>query len=180
MSNFAETVQQGTPRLVVTYRRDGDRDLFQWGMVGQLPLITLIGAATRVQGELPLLEPGDERRHCPQPALCLAWDEKERRFEAFAAGRVRVMIIKPKIGAWGLNWQHCAHVVTFGSHSYEQHYQSVRRCWRFGQVRPVRVDVVVSEGESRVFANLRRKAAAAAKMFEALVAHIDQKEKDNG
>jgi SNF2 family DNA or RNA helicase len=47
-----------------------------------------------------------------------------------------VLVIKPKIGAWGLNWQHCAHVVTFAvTHSYEQYYQSVRRCWRFGQTR---------------------------------------------
>jgi hypothetical protein len=63
-----------------------------------------------------------------------------------------VLVIKPKIGAWGLNWQHCNHVVTFATHSYEQHYQSVRRCWRFGQTRPVTVDVVATEGEVRVLA----------------------------
>ena len=99
-------------------------------------------------------------------------DEKERRFTAFQNGTARGLIIKPKIGAWGLNWQHCAHVVTFGGHSYEQYYQCVRRCWRFGQTRPVKVDVVISEGESRVMESLRRKSKAADAMFASLVAHM--------
>ena len=99
-------------------------------------------------------------------------DEKERAFDDFAAGHRRVLIVKPKIGAWGLNWQHCAHVVTFASHSYEQYYQSVRRCWRFGQRRPVMVDIVATEGESRVRENMLRKSEAAAKMFDALVSHM--------
>ena len=98
--------------------------------------------------------------------------EKERRFSTFQSGEARVLIVKPKIGAWGLNWQHCAHVVTFGGHSYEQYYQCVRRCWRFGQTRPVTVDVVISQGESRVMENLRRKAAAADVMFARLVDHM--------
>jgi hypothetical protein len=62
----------------------------------------------------------------------------------------RVLISKPTIFGWGINLQCCAHVVTFASHSYEQTYQSVRRCWRFGQKRPVTVDVVYTEGETRV------------------------------
>lgn len=100
-------------------------------------------------------------------------EEKESAYEAFASGQLRVLIIKPKIGAWGLNWQHCSHVVTFASHSYEQYYQAVRRCWRFGQTRPVVVDIVSTEGEARVGANLRRKAEAADKMFASLVAHMN-------
>ena len=94
-------------------------------------------------------------------------------YDAFADGRQRVLVIKPKIGAWGLNWQHCAHVVTFASHSYEQHYQSVRRCWRFGQHHPVVVDVIATEGEARVLANMRSKADRAAQMFEQLVAQMN-------
>lgn len=101
-------------------------------------------------------------------------EEKEESFCAFAAGRQRVLITKPKIGAWGLNWQHCAHVVTFASHSYEQYYQSVRRCWRFGQTRPVVVDVVSTEGEVGVRENMRRKADAALRMFASLVTHMNQ------
>lgn len=100
-------------------------------------------------------------------------DRKIELYDAFAAGRQRVLVIKPKIGAWGLNWQHCAHVVTFASHSYEQHYQSVRRCWRFGQKRPVIVDVIATEGEARVLANMRSKADRAALMFDQLVAQMN-------
>jgi len=99
-------------------------------------------------------------------------DEKERRFTAFSSGETRVLITKPKIGAWGLNWQHCRHVVYFPSHSFEQYYQAVRRCWRFGQTREVVVDLVLTEGERRVMDNLRRKATDASAMFSALVAEM--------
>lgn len=100
-------------------------------------------------------------------------EHKEEAFRAFADGEIRRLITKPKIGAWGLNFQRCAHVVTFTSHSYEQYYQSVRRCWRFGQERPVTVDLVATEGESSVTANLRRKARAADRMFTALVREMN-------
>jgi hypothetical protein len=100
-------------------------------------------------------------------------EEKEERYEAFASGQLRKLVIKPKIGAWGLNWQHCAHVVTFASHSYEQYYQAVRRCWRFGQKRQVTVDVVATEGERGVNENLKRKSDAADRMFSELVAHMN-------
>lgn len=91
-------------------------------------------------------------------------------YEAFQSGQLRRLVIKPKIGAWGLNWQHCNHVVTFASHSYEQTYQSIRRCWRYGQQREVRVDTVATEGEARVLQNMRRKASQADEMFTRLVA----------
>jgi len=96
-------------------------------------------------------------------------DEKEQIYQAFSSGQCRVLVIKPKIGAWGMNWQHCAHVVSFASHSYEQYYQSVRRCWRFGQKLPVTVDVIATEGEQRVMQNMQRKSDQAAAMFEILV-----------
>jgi len=99
-------------------------------------------------------------------------DEKEKAYEDFQNGSVRVLITKPKIGAWGLNWQHCSHVVTFASHSYEQYYQSVRRCHRFGQKHPVTVDIIASEGESRVSENMARKSTQAEKMFSELVFHM--------
>jgi hypothetical protein len=100
-------------------------------------------------------------------------DRKEEVFAGFASGAVRVLITKPKIGAFGLNWQHCAHMTMFPSHSFEQYYQAVRRCWRFGQTRPVTVDVITTEGEARVLQNLQRKAAAAERMFAELVAHMN-------
>lgn len=100
-------------------------------------------------------------------------DDKEEKLMAFAKGDIRVLVTKPKIGAWGLNFQQCAHITFFPSHSFEQYYQGVRRCWRFGQKNPVRVDVVTSEGEVEVVKNLQRKAQAADKMFSRLVHHMN-------
>lgn len=109
-------------------------------------------------------------------------ERKIELYEAFVSGGLRVLVIKPKIGAFGLNWQHCNHVVTFASHSYEQYYQSVRRCWRFGQKRPVQLDVVATEGELRVLGNMRKKAEKADAMFTALVREMNNAtriERDN-
>ena len=99
---------------------------------------------------------------------------KEETFEAFASGQIRVLVSKPVIAGFGLNWQHCAHQTFFPSHSFEQWYQAIRRCWRFGQKQPVRVDVISSEGEAGVLANLNRKAAQAEQMFAKLVELINQ------
>lgn len=99
-------------------------------------------------------------------------EEKEEKFDAFTRGQVRVMVTKPIIGAWGLNWQHCAHMTTFAGHSFEQYYQSVRRFWRFGQKRPVVVDHVVSDGERGVLRNLQRKSQQSEKLFSAVVEHM--------
>jgi len=100
-------------------------------------------------------------------------EAKEERLTAFADGKARILITKPKIGAWGLNFQHCNHVVFFPSHSFEQYYQAVRRCWRFGQQRPVRVDIVTTEGERGITRNLQRKADQADEMFSRLVAEMN-------
>jgi hypothetical protein len=100
-------------------------------------------------------------------------EEKEETFLAFASGQLRGLITKGKIAAWGLNFQHCAHVTTFPSHSFEQYYQGVRRCWRFGQKRPVVVDIVTTEGEQAVLENCQRKARAADVMFSKLVLHMN-------
>lgn len=100
-------------------------------------------------------------------------DEKEDRFLRFIDGDIRVLVTKPKIGALGLNFQHCSHVTYFPSHSFEQYYQAVRRCWRFGQKQDVVVDIVHTEGEARVMANLQRKAVAAQLMFDNLVAEMN-------
>lgn len=99
-------------------------------------------------------------------------EAKEEAYEAFASGQSRGLIGKQKIAGWGLNWQHCAHVLEFASHSYEQHYQGVRRCWRFGQTQPVINDLIVTEGEQGIRENMRRKSAAADRMFTLLVRHM--------
>ncbi len=100
-------------------------------------------------------------------------EAKEEKLLSFANGKSRVLITKHKIGAWGLNFQHCNHVVEFPSHSFEQHYQGIRRCWRFGQKRPVNVDIVTTEGERGVLKNLQRKATQAEEMFANLVAEMN-------
>jgi len=100
-------------------------------------------------------------------------DAKEDRLKAFTDGGLRVLVSKPKIGCWGLNWQHCSDVYTFPSHSFEQYYQAVRRCWRFGQTNPVTVNIIATEGEAGITANLQRKAKQAEQMFEGLVSHMN-------
>lgn len=94
---------------------------------------------------------------------------KEEKFIDFTELKSRVLICKPKIGAWGMNWQHCSHIVYFPSHSFESFYQSVRRCHRFGQRSSVTVDIVLTEGESLVMENLAQKEGKATRMFENLV-----------
>lgn len=100
-------------------------------------------------------------------------EAKEERLMGFEDGQVRVLVTKPKIAGWGLNFQQCSHVTFFPSHSYEQYYQGVRRCWRFGQKNRVIVDVVTTEGELNVLKNLQRKATQADKMFSNLVAEMN-------
>jgi hypothetical protein len=100
-------------------------------------------------------------------------DMKESKFRDFQEGNIRVLITKPKIGAFGLNWQHCAHMTYFPSHSYEQYYQAIRRCWRFGQESPVMVNLVSTDADERIVENLARKSKAADKMFSDLVQHMN-------
>lgn len=101
-------------------------------------------------------------------------DEKEARFAAFIRGDARVLVTKPTIAGFGLNLQHCAHQTFFPSHSYEQYYQAVRRCWRFGQKRPVTVDIVTTTGQSDVMDSLSRKTSQSSAMFDQLVAMMWQ------
>lgn len=99
---------------------------------------------------------------------------KEEKLAAFTNREIKVLVTKPVIGAWGLNWQHCHRMTYFPSHSYEQYYQAVRRSWRFGQTEPVLVDVITTKGGEATLANLQRKAAAADDMFAALIAHMNE------
>lgn len=100
-------------------------------------------------------------------------DAKEEKLLAFSQGKVRGLITKQKIAGWGLNWQHCAHMTEFPTHSFEGYYQKVRRCWRFGQQRSVQVDIVTTEGERGITKNLQRKATQADQMFSNLVSHMN-------
>lgn len=104
----------------------------------------------------------------------MAVEEKESILSSFSRGEIRVLVSKPSLGAWGLNWQHCHRMTYFPSHSYEQMYQAVRRCWRFGQRHPVTVDFVTTEGGRGILANLKRKSDQADAMFTALVQHMNE------
>ena len=99
--------------------------------------------------------------------------EKERKLNDFAKGDIRVLVTKPKICGFGMNWQHCADTGFVGlNDSFEQVYQAVRRFWRFGQNNAVNVHYVAADAEGEVLANIRRKEAQAEKMAEQMVTHM--------
>lgn len=98
-------------------------------------------------------------------------DVKEQRLVDFAAGKIRVLVTKPSIAGFGLNWQHCANMAFVGvTDSWESYYQAVRRCWRFGQKREVQVHIFASDLEGAVINNLQRKERDALAMAESLSA----------
>jgi len=99
--------------------------------------------------------------------------EKVEKLTGFSEGRYRVLITKPRIAGFGMNWQHCHRVAFVGlSDSWEQYYQAVRRCWRFGQTHEVYVHFVTAETEGAVVHNIKRKDAGAATLMRSVVAHM--------
>jgi len=123
-----------------------------------------------------LNEEGDELENAIDGAVQIAGSDarevKEERMMAFSAGRIRVLVTKPSIAGYGMNWQHCHQMSFVGvSHSFEQFYQSVRRCWRFGQEHPVDCYVITSDAEGAVVASLRRKESDAAEMAAEMTAN---------
>ena len=100
-------------------------------------------------------------------------ETKTERLVGFSDSRYRVMINKPSLAGFGLNWQHCNKVIFVGaSHSYEQTYQAIRRCWRFGQTRPVDVHVIRTDSDEAIVQNMRRKVADADRMSAEMIAHV--------
>lgn len=98
---------------------------------------------------------------------------KEDGLTGFSTGKYRVLVSKPSIAGFGMNWQHCNRMIFVGlSDSYEQLYQAIRRCWRFGQKKDVTVTIITSEAESTVVKNIERKERQAEEMFTSLVKHI--------
>ena len=85
-------------------------------------------------------------------------DQKVRRLDGFSEGDFKVLITKPKIAGFGLNWQHCRRMVFVGpGYSYEALYQAIRRCWRFGQSAEVHAHIILAKTEQGIWANLSRK-----------------------
>lgn len=101
--------------------------------------------------------------------------KKEEKLKLFSSGKVRVLVTKPIIGAWGLNWQHCNHTVFFPTHSYEQYYQAIRRFWRFGQHRDVTVDLIYTKGDIEILNNLKNKENKTIEMFDNLIKQTNRK-----
>jgi hypothetical protein len=106
-------------------------------------------------------------------------DKKEELLVNFSEGKIKKLITKPKMTAFGLNWQHCNHTVYFPTFSYEQYYQAIRRFWRFGQQKEVEVDLVYSDGQKRVLDSLLAKTQKATELFDKLNVNIHQDFKIN-
>lgn len=98
---------------------------------------------------------------------------KEKAIAGFLDGSIRVIVSKPRIMGLGLNFQHCADMAYVGlSDSYEQLYQSIRRCWRFGQTKPVNVYVITAETEGAVVSNIKRKEREAEETYNNMIEHM--------
>lgn len=99
--------------------------------------------------------------------------DKERKLRDFAHGNIRILITKPSICGWGLNWQHCADTGFVGlSDSFEQVYQAIRRFWRFGQKKPVTAHFIAAETEGAVVANIKRKEQQSDHMVASMIEHM--------
>lgn len=96
-------------------------------------------------------------------------EHKESAMHGFSDGTIRVLVSKPSIAGFGMNWQHCNQMSFFPSHSHEQFYQALRRCWRYGQTRDVTCHIITTEAESSVMANMQRKERQANEMFTEII-----------
>ena len=106
-------------------------------------------------------------------------EQKEEILKAFADGEIKRLITKAKMTSQGLNWQHCNHSVFFPTWSYEQYYQAIRRFWRFGQKNDVVIDLVLSEGMTRVMDALQQKTQKAQDLYENLVLNVNEVYKED-
>jgi len=100
-------------------------------------------------------------------------EKKEQILLDFAQGKIKRIITKAKITGMGLNWQHCNHSVFFPTWSYEQYYQAIRRFWRFGQKNNVTIDIVISDGQTRVIETLKRKTTNAKILYQNLLNNVN-------
>jgi len=140
-----ELVRQDTDQWVIWVGLNDEQDA----------LLKLLGTESRsIDGRTPL-------------------DDRITINEDWIAGKFRVLLVKPGMYSFGMNWQHCAQMAFVGlSDSYESYYQCIRRCFRYGQTRIVHAHVVLSQLEGQIAANVRRKESEAASTTAALVAEM--------
>lgn len=153
-----QTLEARCARAVELIEAEPDEPWLIWtGMNAEADLIRkMLPAAVNVHGSLTP-------------------DEKADALLGFADGRIQHLITKPQIASQGLNYQHCARMVFVGlSDSYEQYYQAIRRCYRYGQTRVVEAHIVLSEIESQIATNVRRKETQAASFTTSLVAEMQR------
>ena len=106
-------------------------------------------------------------------------EDKAAALLGFQDGTISTLITKPSIAGFGLNFQHCRRMAFMGiGDSYEQYYQAIRRCWRYGQTEPVKAFVVVSEPEQHIYRNVLRKESEANDASAAMVAHVAEYERE--
>lgn len=117
------------------------------------------------------------RRAIPDAVEVKGSDSAKHKADAmlgFSEGRYRVIVSKASICGFGMNWQHCRNVAFVGmSDSYEQQYQAIRRCWRYGQQKQVNVWQIVSESDGDVVANIQRKEREHTAMMDSLVQEMN-------
>ena len=105
---------------------------------------------------------------------------KEQKMLEFTEGRILRLVSKPSIAGHGMNWQHCSNIAFVGlSDSFEEYYQAIRRCWRFGQTKPVNVYIITSEAEGTVVANVQRKEREFKEMLKGMIAATSEISKAN-
>lgn len=98
---------------------------------------------------------------------------KAKCFEDFQDGNIRVLVTKSKIGGFGMNFQNCHNIIFYGlNDSWESFYQSIRRCYRFGQNKPVNVFIIISDIETAIYDNVTKKAEMAERMMNGLINEV--------
>lgn len=95
-------------------------------------------------------------------------EKKEANLNAFAQGQIRVLVTKPSIAGFGLNYQHCADVSYFPTWSHESYYQAIRRCWRFGQKKEVNCHLIHSSAEQKVVSGMLRKEQQSIELYDGI------------
>ena len=169
---IADDAAPVTEPMTLTQRRDARRDTLEQRCAAAAALVNqsdkqwLVWCDLNAESALltKLIDGAAEVKGSDKPQV------KTKNMMDFSAGNVKCLVTKPSIAGFGMNWQQCSNMIFVGlSDSYEQYYQAVRRCWRFGQKSPVDVYLVISSREGCVKENIARKQADCEKMRLAMI-----------